>query len=129
MKSKILAAAFALFVLWVILSADLGRMPSFIHALYDFPQGDRVGHVVIYGIFAALLARAFPRPLRWGRFRLPASITVLALFAAAEECSQSLFSSRTVDLVDLACSFLGISLGTLAPHRGNPAKPSDKRTN
>lgn len=117
MKSKVLALAFFLFVLLVMLAADGGRLPPFLRALYSFPNGDRVGHVVLYGILALLLAGAFPRSFALGRFRLPFSIAALLAFGVAEECSQSLFTTRTADFVDLLCSCTGIFLGTWGAQR------------
>lgn len=119
---KIAALLFVLFIVLVILSADAGRMPWFIKIMYDFPNGDRVGHVVLFGILSFLLASAFPRKFRVGSFSLPIATAVLSVLCIAEECSQSLFSTRTFDLVDLTCSFTGISLGTWAAYRWGGAR-------
>lgn len=121
MKTKIAAAAFLLFVVLIILAADSGHMPDFLRRLYDFPGGDRVGHVILYGILAFLLASAFPRPLKIARKSIPIVSVALLIFAAAEECSQALFSTRTPDLIDLLCSGLGVCLGSwIASRRGKP---------
>ena len=111
MKAKAAALLFFLFLLFVIWAADTGNMPSLFRAMYDFPNGDRVGHVVLYGILSFLLSLAFPRAVHLFRFSLPIAIIALLLFSAAEECSQSLFSSRTADAIDLVCSCTGIFLG------------------
>jgi VanZ family protein len=126
---KILVIAFTLFLLLVILTANLGRMPPFVSALHDFPQGDRVGHFVLYGILAALVGCAFPKSIRPGRLPLPIGMVILLAFAAMEEWSQTLFPSRTADWIDLACGCLGIVVGTVAAAkrgafiRKNPAGP------
>ena len=112
MKTKILALLFLLFILLVIVAADMDAIPLPIRALYRFPNGDRVAHLALYGILAFLLARAFPHPLRLGRLSMPIVMLALLAFAALEEYSQGFFSARTPDLVDLACSFLGILAGT-----------------
>ena len=117
MKMKIAALLFFLFMMFVILAADTGRIPSLIRTMYDFPNGDRVGHVVLYGIFAFLLASAFPRKFRLGRILLPVIIVALLIFSVVEECSQSLFSTRTPDFIDLICSCTGILLGTWGAYR------------
>lgn len=108
MKAKAAAILFFLFLLLVILAADNGRMPGFLRILYDFPNGDRVGHVVLYGALSFLVSIAFPRVARQPRFLLPVPIIALLLFSLGEEWSQTLFPSRTADPIDLACSFAGI---------------------
>jgi VanZ family protein len=107
-RARWLALIFLLFILLVILAADLNAIPPFVRALYNFPNGDLVGHFVLYGLLAGLLAHAFPR--RWGR--LPAVSLALLTFAALEEFSQSFVAVRTASWADFACSALGILLGT-----------------
>jgi polysaccharide biosynthesis protein VpsQ len=111
MKAKAAALLFFLFLLFVIWAADTGQMPPLFRAMYDFPNGDRVGHVVLYGILSFLLSLAFPRAVHRRRFTPPIVIIALLLFSVVEECSQSLFSSRTADAMDLVCSCTGILLG------------------
>lgn len=124
MKAKILALLFLLFILLVIVSADMGSLSSYLRGIYDFPGGDKIGHLVLYGILAFLLARAFPRPLQLGRIPVPIVILVLLAFAALEEYTQKFFSTRTPDMVDLTCSFLGILTGTWLAFRSRMGGPS-----
>ena len=112
-----LAVLFLILILVIIVAADRGMIPSFIRAIYNFPNGDRVGHFALYGILAFLLASAFPRPAQLGRLSAPIVILVLLAFAALEEYSQQFFSTRTSDLVDLTCSFLGILSGAFLAAR------------
>lgn len=102
---------FLFFILLLIVIVDAGSMPLFARAIYNFPGGDRVGHFVLYGILAFLLASAFPRSVRLGAVSIPAVIPTLLAFAALEEYTQTFFSTRTADLVDLAFSILGILVG------------------
>ena len=111
MKAKLAALLFFLFFLYIVCAADAGHLPAFFRSLYDFPNGDRVGHVIIYGILGFLISRAFPAGVRLGRVSLPIAIIALLVFSALEEWSQSLFSTRTADPIDLACSWTGIFLG------------------
>jgi polysaccharide biosynthesis protein VpsQ len=120
---KILALLFLLFILLVIVAADLGAIPPFIHAMYAFPNGDLVGHFVLYGILAFLLAHAFPKRLNLGRWPVPITALAILAFAALEEISQGWFATRTSSWLDFACSLLGILLGSwLATRRKTCAK-------
>ncbi len=107
-KSKLVALLFALFITWVIFAADTGTFPPAIRYLYDLPGYDKIGHFVLYGILALLLALAFPRR---GRLRLTKAALLLAALVALEEFSQSFFPNRTASWVDLTFSFLGILAG------------------
>ncbi len=108
----VLAAAFFLFFLVIVVLADQGRLPGFIAALYDFPNGDKVGHFCLMGGMSLLLNLALPaRPLR----RSLLATALLAVLVGLEEASQAWFGSRHAELADLAASFFGIiCLGGLA---------------
>jgi VanZ family protein len=112
MKIKILALLFLLFILLVIVGADMGSLSPYLRGIYDFPGGDKIGHFTLYGILAFLLARAFPRSLQFGPLSAPVAIIALVIFATLEEYTQRFFSTRTSDLFDLIFSFLGILAGT-----------------
>ena len=107
---KWLAILFTLFILLVIVLADMGVLAHYVVFVYSFPFGDKAGHFILYGILTLLidltLFRSFPD-------RSPGKIAVrcglvLALLIGLEEISQQYFSSRTFDLVDLTFSYLGV---------------------
>ena len=107
---KYLAVVFFVFVIVAIILVDSGNLPHSIRALYDFPNGDKLGHFVLFGLLTFFLTRAFlsslPAQLR-GWVALSISL-VLALFISLEEFSQQYFSTRTFDLVDLFFSYAGV---------------------
>lgn len=105
------AYLFLLFLLVVVVAADAGALPRELRLLYDYPNGDRLGHVVIFGILAFLFSAAFRGVLRMGRRSVPVAVVALLAFATLEEVSQQWFPSRHFDLVDLLCSYAGIALG------------------
>ena len=109
---KIITAAFAVFLLIVIILADTGRL-GFLGFIYAFPYGDKAGHFILYGILSLLLNLTFLRSLRHRPSRLAAvSVTLLlALAIGLEEWSQTLVPERTPDWVDLMFSYLGVSAG------------------
>ncbi len=110
---KYISVIFLGFIIAVIVLADIGGLPPLMRALYRFPNGDKVGHFILFGLLNFFLIRAFlssfpNRP----RGRVTVSISlVLALFIALEEWSQQLFSARTFDLLDLLASYLGLGTG------------------
>jgi len=110
---KYISALFFIFIIAVIVLADTGSLPRSIRAIYDFPNGDKLGHFILYGLLDFFLTRAFlssfpSRPRSW--VTLSVGLT-LALFITAEEFSQKFFPSRTFGLVDLSASFLGVVFG------------------
>ena len=92
------------FVAYIVYSADQGSMPAVIKHLYDYPNGDKLGHFLLMGSLAFVVALALPE--RW-KLR---GLLILAGLLTLEECSQMLFPRRTFDLLDLACSLAGIAV-------------------
>ena len=106
---KLAALLFILFLLMVAYWADSGTMPGVLKLVYAFPGGDKLGHLVLYGILAMLLNAALPtRRIPMGRASLRLGTFIAALFAALEELTQFWFPSRTADIADLACGWLGV---------------------
>ncbi len=107
---KWLAFAFVAFILAVIVGADMGILPGAIHRLYDFPNGDKVGHFVLFGLLSLILNLTFLARPRADSRRLTLTVSlVLFLLVGLEEWSQSLFALRTVDIIDLLASYTGIA--------------------
>lgn len=103
-----LALLFLAFFVWVVASADSGRLPALLQALYAFPLGDKLGHVALLALLTlavnTLLGRRRLGPLLLGS-------VLVALAITAEELSQRLFTlHRTFDLFDLLASYVGIAL-------------------
>jgi len=90
------------FVAFIIFSADQGQMPRLIANLYNFPNGDKLGHFLLMGSLAFVVALALPHS--W-KLR---GLLILAGLLTLEEFSQLLFHHRTFDLLDLSCSLAGV---------------------
>ena len=109
---KILTALFAIFILVVIVLADMDRL-GFLAVVYAFPMGDKAGHFLLFGILSFLvnLTTLRSRPFLNSK-RAAATVTlILALLIAAEEFSQKYFASRTFSSSDLFFSYAGVALG------------------
>lgn len=110
---KYISALFFVFITAVIILADNGGIPPFIRAIYDFPNGDKLGHFILYGLlnFFITLTFLFALPSK-SRSWVTLSIgLILSLGIALEEWSQQFFPARTFDLVDLLASLLGVLVG------------------
>jgi VanZ family protein len=116
-----------LFIAWIIYLANTGQTDVFPMNLAVLPHTDKLGHIVLYGILAAVLGVASDfRRVRLGRFSSDGGAFVATLFACLEEASQFLSPHRTPDALDLGCGFLGIWLaGKLLPEsRAGSLRPS-----
>ena len=105
-----LAILFTLFILLIIVMADLGVLAQYLGFLYVYPFGDKVGHFILYGILAFLLNLALFRSVP-AQSRSAIAVKcglILALLIGLEEFSQQYFSNRTFDLVDLMFGYLGL---------------------
>ena len=52
---KWITVLFTLFILQVILWANTGTMPGALEMIYDFPNGDKVGHFILFGTLSFLV--------------------------------------------------------------------------
>jgi len=107
---KWLTVLFTLFILLVIVLADIGRL-GILAVVYQIPYADKVGHFLLYGILALLVDLTLFRSLP-NRDRIWVAVVsglILALAIGLEELSQRSFSNRTFSLSDLSASYLGVS--------------------
>jgi polysaccharide biosynthesis protein VpsQ len=124
----IFAFLFTLFIVGVIILADMNSLPPIIHGLYRFPYGDKVGHFILFGLLTFFITRAFlatqpTRPRGWVAVSIG---LILAPLIGLEEWSQQFFSVRTFDLLDLLASYAGVAaFAFLAVHWKKP--PNHKR--
>lgn len=100
----ILALLALLSLILIVRAADAGQLPDFITQLYNFKNGDKVGHFLLMGSVAFLVTLAMPRDWRLRGLILLAGLIML------EEFSQLIFKTRTFDLIDLACSLAGVTV-------------------
>lgn len=107
---KWLAILFTLFIILVIILADVGILKHYVGFIYEVAWGDKAGHFILYGILALLinlaLFRAYPN-----QSQIQIAVRcglILAIFIGLEEFSQKFDAYRTFDLVDLTFSYLGV---------------------
>lgn len=120
---KWLTFFFTLFILLIIILADLGKL-GILRVINQIPFGDKIGHFILYGILSLLLDLSLLRslPNRSPKLIVVISGLTLALLIALEEWSQKLFSTRTFDLVDLFAGLAGLLVGGWAAYKINVPK-------
>ncbi len=92
-------------VVELVILADLRLLPAWLAVVYDFPGGDKLGHLLIFG---ALMAAVDMLPCARGRGCRTWRAALVMLCVGGEELSQAWFSSRTASALELACSYCGI---------------------
>ena len=107
---KYIGASLFILCVAVIVLADSGNLPRPIRAIYDFPNGDKLGHFILFGLLTFFITRpclsAFPSKSR-GWVTLSIGL-ILALLIGLEEFSQKFFSTRSFSFIDLLASYAGI---------------------
>ncbi len=110
--------SFFAFICWIIFMADSGEKSVFFDLVKAFPYGDKVGHVVLYGVLALLLN--FALNFRWVKilgFHMQVGALMVFAFAFVEELSQYFFVNRTLDEYDMLADFVGVLLFSLIKPR------------
>jgi polysaccharide biosynthesis protein VpsQ len=115
-KIVALAIAYSCFFLLTLWAAYHNHLP--LKWLSQFPNYDKVGHVVLYCIPTYLGHRLcrqkhFVRNLskQGHSLHLPVFPTFFTLFTITEEILQGFSPYRTLDAGDLICSLVGITTG------------------
>jgi len=115
MKNLILifTISFFVFILWVIYLANTGSESIFFDLVQAIPYGDKIGHIVLYGIlsFALSLVLNF-RSVFIVNIKIYYGVIIVALFAFIEEITQAFYPNRTLDLLDIFADIIGFVLAT-----------------
>jgi VanZ family protein len=102
------------FIIFIVILADMGRMPRFISvAVEELPYGDKVAHFILFGILNFFITRAAISTFS-SRDALRVALLagfILALLVGLEEFSQNYFSERTAEWVDLFAGYAGMFIG------------------
>ncbi|MDH4319469.1 MAG: VanZ family protein [Desulfobulbaceae bacterium] len=106
---------FFLFLCWIIYLADSGNDSIFFKITQAVPNGDKIGHFVLYGSLAILLNHSLEySSLKFFHFSIQKGALLVYLFAIFEEFSQYFFPNRTPSLIDILSDLFGIIIFTKA---------------
>jgi polysaccharide biosynthesis protein VpsQ len=122
--------AFVLFILYVVIAADMGAMPEAFHVIDRLPGRDRLGHFLLIGTLAFLVNMClYPRTVPVGHWRILTGTVVVLTLVTLEEFSQKLFATRSFDLLDLGADYLGIITAEVIVRCWKRPVPRANRTN
>ncbi|WP_060826131.1 VanZ family protein [Sulfurospirillum cavolei] len=109
LKRIFLPTAFFAFLVLIIYQADTAHYNFAFKMVGRIPYGDKIGHIVLYGIMAFLLNYGF-KGKKW--FKIQIGSLIVLVFSILEEISQAYFPSRSFDLADIMASIVGIIIFT-----------------
>lgn len=109
LKRIFLPTAFFAFLVLIIYQADTAHYNFAFKMVGRIPYGDKIGHIVLYGIMAFLLNYGFEGK-KW--FKIQIGSLIVLVFSILEEISQAYFPSRSFDLADIMASIVGIIIFT-----------------
>lgn len=94
----------------------IDEIPGSLFAIFidSIPYGDKISHIGFYGFLALAFNHALKlQPIRVLNQSALLGSTLIILLSSGEELSQYFIPSRTVDGLDLICSYIGIWLAEL----------------
>ena len=108
---RLLAVSFALFLVFIILVADLGLLNDFFLFINRLPYADTLGHFILLGLLSLLVSLGFSNArLQGSGPALLKSSLLIAGLITLEEFSQLFLANRRFSLLDLWANYAGIWL-------------------
>jgi VanZ family protein len=104
------ACLFFVFILWIIVTSDIGGPNFLIDSVRAIPYGVKLGHMSLYCVLAVLVSLSYKsRDQKY--LGLPIGCTLVLAFALLEELSQYYFpSTRMLDIKDALADCVGVYL-------------------
>ena len=111
---KFIFAIFFGFVCWIIYEADRGATNLFMTFVRSIPNGDKLGHICIFGTMTFLANMALNgRVVLIHRLPLYLGSMLVLIFAFGEELTQLFVKTRTPDIGDALSDLIGVTLASL----------------
>lgn len=110
MSVRKLAVLFTIFIIAIIILADLGFLRFALRFIDDFENLDKVLHFLLIGTLTYLISAGFIEsfPNRNLNSLVFGTMFFLFVFFTIEEISQGPIRGRSFSLIDLAANYLGI---------------------
>ena len=107
----VLPLGFFIFISFIIFLADTADHNFAFRLLGDIPYGDKMGHIVLYGVMAWLLNFGLKfKSYRVLGFDMQLGALIVLTFAIIEEGTQHFIPSRSFDFYDILGDFIGVVL-------------------
>lgn len=109
---------FFIFIIWIIVQADLGIDNPFVQFVHQIPWGDKIGHICIFACLTFLLNYALSyTSFKLFKVELLTGSMLIFCFALTEEFTQLFFPTRTFDFGDILSDLVGIILASIFTYR------------
>lgn len=106
-----LTISYILFILLVIVAADMGQLNFLIRWIHNIPYGDKLGHFLLVGFLALAINLSWKSAcFRWSWGSILKGSLIVFILITLEEISQLFILYRHFDLGDLVSNYLGILL-------------------
>ena len=107
----ILPLGFFIFISFIIFLADTADHNFAFRLLGHIPYGDKMGHIILYGVMAWLLNFGLKfKSYKILGFNMQLGALIVFGFAVIEELTQYYIPSRSFDLYDVLGDFIGVVL-------------------
>lgn len=99
-------------LVWINIRLAKQTAPAEVAKIFTYKYGDKISHVVVYGIFSFIILffgdNLFSFVKNRIRFRIILA-TILFILITTEEFTQRYISTRSFSYTDLACSYIGFT--------------------
>ena len=113
-REILLPLSFFIFISFIIFLADTADHNFAFRLIGYVPYGDKIGHVVLYGLMALFLNYGFNfKSKKIFGFNMQIGAIIVLTFAGLEEITQYWLPSRTCDVFDFVADTVGVVLFSL----------------
>jgi VanZ family protein len=113
-REILLPLSFFIFISFIIFLADTADHNFAFRLIGYVPYGDKISHVVLYGLMALFLNYGFNfKSKKIFGFNMQIGAIIVLTFAGLEEISQYWLPSRTCDIFDFVGDTVGVVLFSL----------------
>ena len=108
---KWMTSIFIVFLIFIVIVANLGLGPYFFPFIYNVPGADRLGHFFLMGTLSFLVnSSLITKRIRIFSIYFPLGSLIILAIVTIEELSQIFLVYRAFSIIDLLFDYIGIFL-------------------